>query len=92
MGKKIVINQCFGGFGIKEEFLPRIGYDCAFDVPRDDPGLVRLLEIYGSEAVSDSLARLAIVEIPDEATDYRITDYDGIESILAVVNGKIVDL
>ena len=92
MGKKIVINRCFGGFGIKEEFLSKMGYSYDFDVPRDDPEFIKLLETYGSEAISDSLARLVIVEIPDGATDYRITDYDGLESVTAVVNGKIVDL
>lgn len=92
MAKEIVINCCYGGFGICKEFLPLLGYDFDFDVPRDDPALIELIKTLGSKAVSDNLADLTIIEIPDEATDYRVIDYDGAESVLAVVNGKIVDL
>lgn len=30
-----------------------------------------------------------VAEIPDEATDYYIEDYDGMEDILFVIDGKI---
>lgn len=33
--------------------------------------------------------RLEVVEIPEEATDWEIDEYDGQESITYVVDGKI---
>lgn len=35
------------------------------------------------------LEHLIVVEIPDESTDYYIEDYDGVESVIYVVDGKI---
>lgn len=32
---------------------------------------------------------LKVVEIPDEATDVRIVNYDGCEGVLYVIDGKI---
>ena len=47
---------------------------------RTDTDLVKAVEELGVEKASGSLAKLKIVEIPDDAKVY-ISDYDGIESI-----------
>lgn len=50
------------------------------DVPRNDSILVRVVEELGDEA-NGMCSRLKVVDIP-AGTKYRITEYDGLESIL----------
>lgn len=50
--------------------------------------LIEAVEKFG-DAVNGSHSDLIIVDIPDEATDWQLQDYDGIESIIYVVDGKI---
>jgi hypothetical protein len=81
---KVVLNKCYGGFGLsKEAFefmgIPWDGYGYA-EVDRDDPKLVECVETLGSEKASGNLSNLAVVEIPD-GISWDIDDYDGIESI-----------
>ena len=74
------------------------------DVSRTDPVLIDLVEremsmnprktgypFFGNynKIVSGLCARLKVVEIPDEATDWKIDEYDGSESLIYVVDGKI---
>ena len=35
---------------------------------------------------------LVVKEIPDNATDYMITEYDGAEGIIYVVDGKLEEI
>lgn len=87
---KIVINSCYGGFGLsKEAEKYMVGKWTNGEDPRCDPELISLMEKKGSEAVSGYGAHLCIVEIPDEATDYLIDEYDGYESVIYVLDGKI---
>ena len=110
---KIVINTCFGGFGLsdaamhayaarkgktvypeKNGFLATTywaappekrndGHDelriCDFDIPRDDPDLVAVVEELGKKAAGD-YAALKVVEIPDGAA-WEIAEYDGLEHV-----------
>jgi hypothetical protein len=127
---KIVINACFGGFGLSyvavmryaelkgiklyaylDDITKRIygdravigndelihhyatkklkdGYNDAelndnyfsdYDIPRNDPVLIQVVEEMGEKASGWS-AQLKIVEIPD-GLDWEIDEYDGIESI-----------
>ena len=89
---KYVVNRCFGGFGVKEDVLKALGYGCDWEIKRDDPRLVDMVEKLGSDAVSSSFAYLEVVEIPDEATDWELNEYDGAETITAVVDGKLVHI
>lgn len=89
---KIVINKCYGGFSINKEFRERFGVKWDWDVSRTDPKLIELLETYGSQAVSGNYASLSIVEVPDDATDWRLNEYDGWESVTYVQDGKMYDL
>ena len=50
MSKKIVINNCFGGFGLSEEARGMLGRpldSCDWEVKRDDPKLVEVVEKLG---------------------------------------------
>jgi hypothetical protein len=83
--RKIVINKCYGGFGlsVKGENLfkelkgitdPDWYYN---DIARDDPVLIELVETLGQE-IESSYAKLKIVEIPDDV-EWEIEEYDGME-------------
>ncbi len=79
---KIVVNRCFGGFGLPDKAKKMLGHNQDWyegDIDRTNKDLVRVVEELGKEA-NDSYARLEIVEIPDDI-DYYISDYDGIETI-----------
>lgn len=86
---KIVVNKKFGGFGISEEACQALEITVSHEVSRDDEKLIELIENWGSEKVSDDFAKLKIVNIPDETTDWEINDYDGFEEVTYVVNGLI---
>lgn len=112
---KVVINKCFGGFGLSDavhEKLIELGvphYNNWDELPKDEspyvitsdrpddlfgkyysnfidydkrsyPLLIQAIEIVGIENASAGLAKLRIVEIPDDVK-FEIDDYDGIESI-----------
>ena len=88
---KIVVNTCYGGFGLSEkaeaEFRQKSGLSEDFwlgrlDDYRNDPILVAMVEA-DAEGVSGDLAELAIIEIPDDV-DWVIEEYDGIEWVAEV--------
>lgn len=85
---KIVINDYFGGYGLSEGFLEKYGEEFE-ELERNDPRLVAAIEEFGEEESSDDYAKIRIVEIPDDATDYSIEEYDGAESIIYVKDGKL---
>lgn len=88
-----VLNKCYGGFSISQFAADKLGLESHFDFDISDSlmvdALASLITEFGSEKCSGSLAELRIVEIPDCATDYEIDEYDGFETIIYVVNGKI---
>ena len=82
---KIVVNKCYGSFGLSEKakkYLAdenadlKYGYDYE---SRNDPKLVECVERLGEEA-SDQFALLVVVEIPDNIK-WGIVDYDGYETV-----------
>lgn len=81
---KVVINKCFGGeFGLSDKAKKKLGelgvqYD-PFDIDRNNPKLIRVIEELGEEA-DGSFALLKVVEIPDDV-QWKITARDGIEQI-----------
>ena len=109
---KVVINTCYGGFGITDEamkmYLERKGIPYkmvksefstwnheyfekadpnqeqevpdTFDLERDDPVLIEVIEELGLERAAGSCAELEIEDIP-KGTLYRIEEYDGREWI-----------
>jgi len=75
--RKIVINNCYGGFGLSEIALEMLGIEDCYDMERDNPRLIEVVENLGSKA--DGLcSELRIVEIP-ENVEWHIEDYDGSE-------------
>jgi len=82
---KLVLNKNYGGFSLPREYCylcERNPYDYD-DADRCDPLLITIVEM-GCEKPD-----LKVVEIPDEATDYEINEYDGFESVIYVVDGKL---
>ena len=89
---KIVINTCFGGFGLSEEGETRFrvlnngnSFDAVCDAldwgwnVRTNAILVQLIE-EDAELYGGRHAELKVVEVPDDV-DWYIHDYDGIEHI-----------
>lgn len=87
---KYVINEAFGGFEIPDEVLNNPKF-ITIENPDDfdDSPDIRTNPILIDWVKHNPNSELAIVNIPDEATDYMINDYDGYESVYAVINGKI---
>ena len=75
---KIVINNCYGGFGLSEAAMKNFpDYKSAYDIPRNDPLLVEIVEAE-PERASGFCASLKVVEIPNDV-EWTIEEYDGIE-------------
>lgn len=81
---KIVINADWGGFVVPQEVRKIFELEGLPTCVRTDPRFVAWVETHAGE--SD----LAIAEIPDVATDWMIQSYDGMESVLYVIDGKIL--
>jgi hypothetical protein len=86
--KKIVINVCYGGFGLSKdaeiEFKKRKGITDPdwywWDIERDDPILIEMVE---RGQVNGQFSDLKVVEIPDDVK-WQIEEYDGNEWIAEV--------
>lgn len=77
---KVVINNCYGGFGLSEEALKKLGVESCFDImDRSDPKLVAVVEEMG-DAANDMHSRLKIVEIPSNV-EWILMEFDGNEWI-----------
>lgn len=85
---KIVINKCYGGFGLSSEARLRyqelsgtiLADDYAlYDIDRDDPFLIQTVEELG-DAADGECAKLTVVEIPEDV-EWLIEEYDGNETI-----------
>lgn len=81
---KVVINTCYGGYGLSEEAYNYLGlewdgYGFAFSSDRTNPQLVECVEALGEKA-DGRFARLWVVEVPDDVSWY-IDEYDGNESV-----------
>lgn len=83
---KIVINKCFGGFGLSPEAILWLHErNCPFveftdsNESRTCPLLVECVEELGEKSFG-ACASLKVVEIPD-GVEWTIDEYDGKESI-----------
>ena len=85
--RKVVINTCFGGFGLSDLATvaiaerKRIKVDDLhlYDLARDVYDLVTVVEGLGKLA-NDSYSALKVVEIPADVV-WGIGEYDGVEHI-----------
>lgn len=79
---KVVINNCFGGFGLSNAAkyeLGEAGLNVEDRFSRHDPRLVEVVERLG-DAANSKYADLKVVDLEGE-TQYFITEYDGSESV-----------
>jgi hypothetical protein len=85
--QRIVINDCYGGFGLsgraETEYKKLAGIPADddqwshYDIPRDDPYLVKVVRELGM-AANGAHANLKIVEVPGDVL-WDIAEYDGVE-------------
>ena len=80
---KNVINANLGGYGcdVSEQYVDLVD---RYEGDRTNPELVSFVENH-----PDDCGDLAVMTIPDNATDWDIQDYDGNEDLIYVVDGKI---
>ena len=80
---KVVVNYAFGGFGyhVPKEYKDLV---YRYENDRTNPELVDFVENHPNDC-----GDLAVMTIPDNATDWDIQEDDGDEIIIYVVNGKI---
>ena len=78
---KIVINNNYGGYGlgVNEEHRKLVA---KYENDRSNLEVVVLVE-------NNDIGDLVVVEIPDTATDWDINEYDGLETLIYVLNGRI---
>lgn len=81
---KIVINRRHSGFGLTVEAMALyeeyVGHEIDlfdWEIPRDDPALVRVVEEL-KERAGERYSDLKVVEIPD-GVEWELCEYDGIE-------------
>lgn len=87
---KIVLNKCYGGFSLSPMACNKLGLEHPYAmIKRTDDRLIMLMQEYGSKDISGHSAKLVIVDLPDNCTDWEIDEYDGIENITYVVDGKL---
>lgn len=86
--QKIVINTCYGGFGLSDAAMLRyaeikkiedVNTIHIYDICRADPALVQVVEELGVKSFG-LYAELHIVEIPEDVK-WHIHEYDGYEHV-----------
>ena len=81
---KMVINNNYGGFGLDVAKK----YEKWVRDFRDDRTNIKLVDFV--ENHPNECGDLVVVTIPEEATDWEMDEYDEWESVIYVLNGKIV--
>lgn len=82
---KIVLNRAYGGYHLPHPYAEAKDlnfYDDSFEV-RTDSELIEYLAAHSHET------DLEVIEFPDEATDYDILEYDGLETLIYVLDGHL---
>ena len=90
---KYVINTSYGSFYMSLTRLNKkynLNLDPFDEETRINKGLISILE-NATPKMRGQLG-LAVVEVPYNATDWRVEEYDGAEHIIAVVDGTLVDI
>jgi len=83
---KIAVHRGWGIFYLPEEVRGALGceeYEYDDYMKRNDEKLIAALEKYNTDR------EIMIIDIPNEATDWVISDYDGVETIYYCLDGKI---
>jgi len=79
---EVVINTCYGGFGLSEKAYEMLGdewdsYGYKYNNDRTNPELIKVIKKLGKKA-NGTCADLKIVKIPNDI-EWSIEEYDGIE-------------
>lgn len=85
---KVIINDCYGGFGVKENIVLGLGYgkyDTYSGKLRTDERLISMLE--NGENVGDEYSNLVVATLPDGVSDWWVDEYDGLESLYYIIDG-----
>lgn len=83
---KVAINNCWGGFSLSDAAVALWKEKTGEEIyshplcSRDDPTLIKVIEELGVEKASGGLARISIVEVPDDVA-WHIHEYDGMEHV-----------
>lgn len=90
---KVVRNACYGGFMLPQQYLnhPKCKAKRAYDHSKEirtDPILIAMIDPEKG-LIIPSATDLVVEEIPANATDWAISEYDGYEEVVYVLDGKI---
>ena len=77
---KVLINNCYGGFGFSEKFEEQYQEIIENSVGRHDVALIAAVESFGLDEASDKYAKIGIANVPD-GCEYNIHEYDGTEYV-----------
>ena len=89
---EILLNDCYGGFGVSEKALELYNERSGNDVTyisgyegnfRVDPILIDIVKELG-DAANDEYSELRIDHVPD-GYGYKIEEYDGLETLHLIV-------
>lgn len=85
----VVINREWGGFSLPDDFCAAYGINPidSWKFDRTDARLINWIVEHGGK--QQEYCNLRVVRIPTEATDWKIFDNDGMETIFYVLEGKI---
>lgn len=81
-----VINNEYGGYRVPDAVRAILNCGMFDEDVRSNFQFVRWVMEHPNDT------DLAVVEIPEYATDWELDEYEGFESVIAVVNGRIVHL
>lgn len=84
----IIINDCYGGFGIREDVVLGLGYskyDRYNDTLRTDPRIIAMVE--NGDNVGTPYSDLIVATIPDDVADWWVEEYDGLEELWYIARG-----
>ena len=83
--KQVLINRCYGGAELSKFGKELLGVRSLSDLERDDSRLINAFIEHGNQIASE-FSEFRLVTISDDDEDdieFRIFDYDGIESVVS---------
>ena len=86
---EIMLNVCFGGFGLSDEAMDEYRKQCPgkediddYTIDRHDPVMVNIVKEIGTRSAGSAFAEIRLVSIPSQYVKYySIHEYDGRESV-----------
>lgn len=85
---KIILNKSYGGFEVDEKWEDVLGIaELDEEELRFSEPLIKAIE--SNFPVDGYSARLEVITIPSNATDFAVINNDGFETVIYVVDGKL---